>query len=977
LKVAAFAQRSEAVDAAPVDFLLYRHVAAAWEPCIRPWLEAAAHFPGRSWVVVPSRGQAQAWKQTCVERGLPLLGVEFLTPGLARQKWVAGGGLAPAMGRELLLFGLGRLVDARLGSDLEETERALLLSLRTDLETALDDFDALLRAGFGPEAFAWPALTRVFQELVEWVDRLGFGLAPTQALAAAGSPAAFAARALVLGLGPENSGEFPNVLALVRSVREATLLLPEPEMRGNRDGGERWIEAWEAALGAHAVPIDAEAVPHCGSAVAGWLPRADEEVGVDWGHVSTWIAASRQAEAEAITERVANWAGEPDAAVAVVFARADALFLNVRRRLGERGVAFRDEIGAAGLVSAEMALQRSLLKFWEGGCQWPDLVELWPHLIRIGATTLSAHRLRRAVQRWFDATQTLALRDALAAIEAGTGEAALALSKLLPRLALDWPEAMTLADVLARCEAAWLAWETGTPAGWEALRAFAIKDGETAAPKKWLALVQSFLAEPGSEAKPRGTASFARVVLTTRRRADGAPWTHLWLAEANAGLWPQRMESSCWLPDERRSELASTAAHGLSVFTADERAWQEKCSYARLARDTSRQIVLSAALGDPAEPGEELAPNPWLERLLWASPERPPGASLEAAFHVAVRREPPRAPEHAPTVVECTRRVRVLRSRLDYLYPFDEYMLRHRSAMLRPASAAARVLERAMTDPAELWFAEVLGATGVSWEPLQRARRKWIGQTAHELVAAGLRGEPAGGDFHRRPPVGEALARARAEAASRRAAALDDAYWESCYTEALGVCERLLGAVLGIEGLPEYVAIEYTLPGTAWVGLGGEAKLGLRGRIDAVFTDQPEWRGASVEVVDFKTGTEGVFSAEAMAGGRSLQLGLYLEALRNLGVRSGGVWMVRPGLQPPRRVGMGELDKALAGLSRLRRHLESGTYGALTADQTLYSSSSLQWPLACPPLPAAVLKEKFARSFPEDESRSGEGSDEG
>ncbi len=963
------------MDAAPVELLLYRHVAAAWEPCIRPWLEEAARFPGRSWVVVPSRGQAQAWKQACVERGLPLLGVEFLTPGLARQKWVAGAGGAPALGRELLLFGLGRLVDARLGAEIEEAERSLLMSLRTDLETALDDFDALLRAGFGPEAFGWPALTRIFQELEAWVERLGFGLAPRQALAAAAKPASFEARALVLGLGPENGGEFPNVLALVRSVKAATVLLPEPEMRGARDGDERWIEAWETALGTVALPLDVAEPPHCGSAAAGWLPRADDDAGVDWLRVATCVRATKQEEAGALVEQVLRWSAEPDAAVAVLFPRADALFLEVRRLLGEHGAAFRDEIGAAGLVAAETSLQRGLLTFWEGGCLWSDLIELWPHLVRIGATALPAHALRRAAQRWFDGTQTLAVRDALAAIQAGTSEAALALVKLLPRLRIEWPETATLAEVMERCEAAWLDWETGLPAGWEALRAFAAKDGEAAPASQWLALAQSFLAEPGAEARPTSATSFARIVLTTRRRAEGAPWTHVWLAEANAGLWPRRNESSCWLPDERRLELATTAPHGLAVFTADESAWQEKCSYARLARDTSRQLVLSAALSDPSEPEEDLAPNLWLERLLWEAPDRPAGAGLESAFRNAVPAVPTRRNAAAPDA-GCLRRVGVLRSRQDEMYPFDEYMLRHRDPALRPVSAAARVLERALKDPAELWFEEVLGATSVSWEPLQRARRKWIGQTAHELAAVGLRGEPAGGDFHRRPTLEDALARVHAEAAVRRAAAPNDAYWESCYTEALGVCARLLGGVLGIADLPVYVAIEYRLPAAAWIGLGDDVRLALRGRLDAVFADQPEWRGATVEVIDFKTGTEGLFSAKAMARGRSLQLGLYLEALRNLGVRNGGVWMVRPSLQPPRRIGLEELEQALAGLARLRRHVVSGTYGALTADRTAYSEKGLQWPLACPPIPAAVLKAKFARSFPDAESGGEGGGDE-
>ncbi len=58
-----------------------------WRPA-----EAASSAP---FLVAPTRGQTQALKQRCVEEGVALLGVEFLTPGLARSKRLPGVPLAP------------------------------------------------------------------------------------------------------------------------------------------------------------------------------------------------------------------------------------------------------------------------------------------------------------------------------------------------------------------------------------------------------------------------------------------------------------------------------------------------------------------------------------------------------------------------------------------------------------------------------------------------------------------------------------------------------------------------------------------------------------------------------------------------------------------------------------------------------------------------------------------------------------------
>ncbi|HRG56453.1 MAG TPA: PD-(D/E)XK nuclease family protein, partial [Lacunisphaera sp.] len=160
-----------------------------------------------------------------------------------------------------------------------------------------------------------------------------------------------------------------------------------------------------------------------------------------------------------------------------------------------------------------------------------------------------------------------------------------------------------------------------------------------------------------------------------------------------------------------------------------------------------------------------------------------------------------------------------------------------------------------------------------------------------------------------------------------------------------------------------FVAVEAKLPAGTAIRLGGEdERLGIAGRMDLVLSDRPEWAGARVEVVDFKTGADARLSARAMARGASLQLGLYLAAVGTLGVAGAQVWMLKPDAGKPSRLGLSELPEALASLAQLGRHLATGRYGARTADRTDFSHG-YEWPLACTPIRHALLEQKFAATF--------------
>jgi hypothetical protein len=470
------------------------------------------------------------------------------------------------------------------------------------------------------------------------------------------------------------------------------------------------------------------------------------------------------------------------------------------------------------------------------------------------------------------------------------------------------------------------------------------------------------------------------------------------LAESNAGVWPEHREAGCWLPDETRSKLAARAPAGRpAMLTSDDAAWLEKRGCAALARDTARAVVFSAALFDEEEPELRLGPNSWVERLRWH--ELAPGQGGRQPSHEEIfdalattPAEPPQIPPERSEKPDNSKSQipkggaenggavaawrEVWRRRRDPSYPFDEYFFAFDPAAIRVDSLAARRIEAAVKDPAGLWFDEVLQAERVAWEPFTRNLRIALGSLTHRVIAAALRGTEETGGFARCPDADDARRRAQEMLAEQRALWPANDYWDSFHAELARNCDSLLGKVFKLDAGP-FAATETWVPDGTRIALDADGfPLTVRGRMDLVLLDRPEWRGARVDIVDFKTGGDEKLTAAKMAAtGASLQLGVYLAAARALGAEDGRVWMLKPGADEPSAVAMGELPEALSGLGRLARHLRTGAVGALTPDRNEYSDAGYAWPVACAPVPHAPLKWKFTARFGPGEKAEREGAD--
>lgn len=942
-----------------VALYLARHADMAWREVVHPWLTAGRGDLARSLVVVPTRGQAHLLKQRCMEEELPLLGVEFLTPGLARKKWLAlMEERRPVVGREWLLLGLRQLIQRKLAPlTPDQPAWGWWKSLQSDPERALDDFDELLKGGFRAGDFPLSGLREVFGELVGWVNQLGGELAPVQSEAAALTPLPdpaprLEARLLVVGLTAEAWGEFFNVAALVRRVRAITVVLPEPVFRDRGAWDEKWIELWQALLGVEAEVLDESgATETCAAVGELWTHE-----GGSADRARVLVGRTRLDEMRLVAGEIRRLLNAGATNIGVVFPRADAAHLRLVRLLAEQGVPFADLLESAGPPPIDVQAQHALIAFYERGARLDELLQLWPCLRALGVVTQPLAAAREVCERLFDEGQSHALAGYLPRLQTADRPAWREVARIAEILLPPWPETGTLSEAIDRLERVGDALGLELIAGWPALRAFAGRTAELFDASVVLPTLRSFLPTQSVVVDAPGRGSFARVTLTTRRRAEGVSWSHLVLVESNAGVWPDRREPSCWLTDDQREGLNARGRFSLGLFTAENRARLERQAYAALVRNTRTRVVFSAALFDEAEPELQLAPNAWLERVLWAQRTTAAAGDLEQMF-ASLARETIREVECAPADW-----VAVWNSRRDATHPFDEYFLAGEAARLRPDRLAARLIERGVRDPAELWFSAVLGLERVAWDPLVRHRARTMGQLAHRLLADALRpGEKVWQDFGPMPAREEAEAALAAALSRLRRRWPADRYWDSCHVELAGICRELLKAVFAVPA-GALVATESSLPAAATLDLGGVA-CAVSGRMDVTRIDRPAWAGATVAVFDFKTGGDPALSAGRMArNGDSLQLALYLAALLSLGAAEGRVWMLKPdGSRSD--LATTELPEALALLRRLRDCLTTGIYGALTPDRSAYGPAGFAWPLACVLVPQAVLREKHIVTF--------------
>lgn len=891
-----------------------------------------------------------------MREGIALLGVEFLTPGLARRL----GSQPPPMDKAFQKFLLRGAISKRAGA-LEEDhpDRRVLKSLESDLDVALADFEELLKAGFSAGDFEQPALRAVFGDLATAILGRGFSLSSPAEQAQLGSSQPLADRILILATGPELWPDFFGLAALASRCRSACVIVDEPEWAGRLAGGEAWVGLWEKCLGNQAVacddPASAEGAQSVGSI---WISGDGSPE-----RAVVRVGRTLSDEMHAVAAEVGRLLDSGSRSLAVVFPGAGAAHAELVRLLTAQGVVFTDLVGVAAPPPSDVRLQQGTVRLLKAGCALDELLALWPLLLDRGMVRASPAEARRSAERHFDETQCRLLEPSLEALESSSQGCSRELAQAARLFLPSWPSELTLAEGLSRFEAVRERLGLEATAGWANVRAFAASCSEASPADAVLELIGTFLPEKAPSTAPGGHSGFSRVTLTTLRRASAIAWDDVIFVQSNEGIWPQRRESSAWLTDAARKALIGSASLALGLPSADERLDAERRTYAAIARDTSRFVVFGASCADEEDTEVLLEPNGWLERILWKKGLIGPKAGASAVLaRLATRVVQPTGELRQPGWLATWNR------RRDAAVAFDEEFFGD-PAGPRPFSLSAGQIEKGLEDPLVLWFEAVLRVRPTAWLPLSRERAKLVGTCVHRAIGLCLKGHPVSGDFFEMPPRQDARLRLAEQLALLRGRLPAGRYYDSLLMEMRAMAEDLLEQVYSLQPFA-FAAVETELPPSTTIAAGAIEGLNVRGRIDLVLSDRPKWQGAQVAIIDYKTGGRAKLSAASMAShGSALQLGVYLLAARSLGAARASVWMLKPG-ERPASLDLGEAPAATVRLAQLGRHLTSGLYGALSADPGEFSRRA-QWPLACAPIAYSVLESKYNLTFGADAAPAG------
>ncbi|RKX31290.1 MAG: hypothetical protein DRP71_13660 [Verrucomicrobia bacterium] len=952
----------------------------AWQTVVKPWLSRSdGLYPG--YVLVPTRGQARALRLRMALDGVVSVGARFVTPGLVQRLPLAGLRVSAGVpDRAVLEFALTVSVAeaaARVGAGQEE--EGLARSLLSRPSGPLDDWGDLLRAGLDEGSFPHPFVRRVFRLLRDWLEVRGFTVphagrvrSPDRIEGADGGD-----RALIYGFGADCWRDWPELEGLIRAMESVTAVIPFPSFSG-KPLEEEWVDLFESALGTEALSLPDQGESRWQTLARGWvLGDSSEDSGIDWNEVPILVGRDPAAEVALVFSQIITWLGQPGARIAVIFPAGSPTVADLAGRLQDAGIRFCDEMATTGAPSGEISLLRAFLTYQRGGCRLEEFWALARLLRNGGQFSLTAGQSRDWIERVFDAGQSHRVEDALKTSEATRSSGGRAMAELAQSVGF-WPERLSVARAVTMMEACVERWGLEVPERMGSLdRLAAACDHEY--PRE---AVVDLLHRSLPERAPRQGLvrdDFAPVVLTTRKRATAQVWSHVLFTGSNAEAWPNLSEETFWLADTARREINRKSGKPRHLLLVEDSSILERLSCLDICSNAVTAVAFSACLRVNDGTETDWSPHPWLERVLLqksralralnraGEPEAVGGFSREDWQALARRLGRNRA--LPPGVLE--KWIKTWKRRRDPAAPFDADFYCHDPRGVPQRNWAARLLEAGFQDPVVLWYEGVLRLRRIPESSLERSRRKEMGSLVHRFLAAALRGDAGSGSIH---PVSPAkLCRDRLDRllSDFRPARPDDAYWQSFHLELAALSRSLLERILGLKpGV--WLGAEYGLPKDARLPtIHGD--LGVSGRFDLLVMDRSEWDGASATINDFKTGSDKPLNAARMGDrGQSLQLGVYLKAAMELGAAGAVVRMIQPEKEKDSSLADDTLEAIQPAFDRLGRQILSGRYGQLTPERNRFQYG-FTGPLACVPIPYAVLEQKYGVTFPDQEG-GGDGS---
>ncbi|MGA2051975.1 MAG: PD-(D/E)XK nuclease family protein [Opitutales bacterium] len=969
------------------------HPAAVWAETAEPWLRArGAQWRERRAVLVPNAAWAAALKAQAVEHGLPVIGVNWFTPGKFRAqalRLLPGPSTRIALREDLHL--LIELAAAGL------PENPLARAYGTDAAPFQELLDALEGAGWNAEVLPDVAARELAEAAAQLRRRAGWLTAAEadralQTAVAKDPKLQLGEHLLVAGFGPSDWALRPLLEAAADLYAEAELVLEVVDYAlpaaaawvgtwEERAGSADWLEAPAEKRGRFMELAASLASKPAAGVASGPLPRLH-------------LADDLQAEANLVVAQALAFLGEAGGGPARVGIVVGSVNSPLAREVAARFVALElphhDALGHQPGRTTAQALFEAWLDWQENG-RLAGLVGWLRAAQRLGRMP---ERDAAAVEEELKSAAEATLADDPAVLsawlQAAKGERAAAFLAEWPRL----PESATWEVLMAGINAVAEKLEWPDPPGALAERAGSCAGAVTgpvprAAVLRW---VRAVTRVPGRTRD--GREPFAPLQIVEAASAAAQPWTHLVLGGLQHGEWPADEDDSPLLEEARvkmlnrqvlrqgsQGEGHSTLAPGHGwLLTSGERHQLARAAFARLAGLPTTGLALTARRTDPADGrAARLSEYFWTTaaQVLGRLPEDRDWDDLlersrawkESARKIWAGAAQPDAPDVAAPA-------RAYAARRNLAAPFDEFSFCLKKTPAETLRLSCKAWEEAVARPGATWFKQLLRVEA-RWEPAtEDGTRRVIGTWAHAWVRPGPGAErgdaaPASQPLPERS-LWEKLVVDRAEGWREKAAAAFAAAgrpvpeaWLDAWASAGRAAHGWIEALAELDGWPEGLAEIHLPPGLKGVLPLVDATLPLAGRLDLVLlaragvfapgglTDTAAW------LVDFKSGSDEPLRPTRLAKGEGVQLALYALALRALGAGAVQLTLLaREGAAEAQLTGVDLEDPKLEGLWRLLSAMAGGRWGEFhdLADE---HDRPGDYPLATLPPAGEILRRKW------------------
>jgi hypothetical protein len=979
----------------------------AWVDVIRPWFERAtarAQAGDKGCVVViPSRRLAVALKNRALKEGMSLLGVHFWLPGELREMLVSALGLnGEVPERDALKLLTAAVAEEAAINATNESARQVAEAIGRSPNAFLRAYDQLDQGGWDPLEHLPEILRDLAETFADRVEQAGFqrlSRTDRELKRIAGSAPPVLSQLLVVGFDGAHWPFFPLLTGAIRSSSNGAVVFTEPRDEA-RTVDSLWIGSWEEEFAAVS-HVSSGDRPRPMSDVLR-LPDSKAEIErrseVPAACIDFLVSETATELAKVIVARVLQALAECESPhIAVVFPRASALSRLVSLRLAEVSVQHNDALGHPLADASEDAAWTAWLRLQDDRRAAPfqrfiEECQTVPQLSILGSSVVARRVHKELGELLVDDLRVLA--------ESMSGRTwdRLALSIADGLRELVWlPERAEITEMYALTLRAFaqLKWQARSidlrraVAGWIGRMLGSISR------VFWLQWLAEVLAFSERQRERDGRHPYARVQLLALGDAAPLEWSHVILGGLDEGAWPLASDDEGWLSEpeivslNRRARTLNVEAveqgrHGEGhdavrpgytwcLTSGDVRAVLQR-QFFNLMENASIGVSATATMRSPDEPERNSPPGEFFARLYFCAR----GRAISPAIMEALREETDQWhasgglwPQAIVDVSEVKETRHAWNARRKESRPFGEYEFALKTAPSPPISLAATKWESALTSPAQV-FLDVLLNVSPPEEADPDLTARAIGIWAHRWLAK-MGGASRGEGFRQLPGCANLEKIVRNSAAADRDAvekllqrcgrAVPDwwsAIWEDALATAIALSRKIPTGAEWTHCATEFRlgAMSVTFPNGGELRLSGQIDLLLAPGISTT-TRLPQ---GVVWIVDYKTSDPKPLSADKMAMGDGLQLGLYGLAARKLGATS--VQMSRIGrsldLASPQLRGedLNGLDSLWQALIAMQ---ETGRFGMRGVLRSPYGAR-VTYPLATLGIDESILESKWELS---------------